>query len=567
MNEEIITTKTVSSDLYAETSSLSFIFRIPTETLEDIFIQQTRDYHGENGSHPTPTLPSWVNVSYVCRHWRNVALNCATLWTYLFIMSPRWTEELLARSKKAPLKLHVDPHHGHGSEAPCVVGQVMNHVERIQELRLSLSLLGWENQLYSKLSSPAPNLQCLRICAPNASPEWVLPSVLFDGDTPALRTLELSCCPVAWYSLKLSRLTALSLFHIPPRLQQNTEELLATLRCMQDLTQLYLHRALASAAGFLSSTVFHTFQKFNLPHLSRLYLAAPLSTIVAMLSCVNIPLKTEIRLESPSEHGSSLGDYAALCSLLAQRYNTSGDQAPFIPTIRSLVFNIWSGAMALTFSALEHDDFAFSVPPSKWGCGIPLQTRLNFDESMPASITDRIISDVCCSLPLTNVETVRVIEPPVSSTFWRKILGHLPNLRYLKLSEGRMPDLASVLSLTHHGDTEKEGGYTDRGPGRVLAPILEELELEDIDFFSSSLPEGLTMDPPTADVQSLIGALSSREESQGRLCVAYCQVYKDNCIDAKLDMVGRWENGQFHVVEERLRPYRRDPLDWDPTAY
>ncbi|KAF8555398.1 hypothetical protein OG21DRAFT_913821 [Imleria badia] len=129
-DEEIITTKLVSFDLYSETSSLSFIFRLPTETLEDIFIQQARDYHSENGGHPTPTLPSWVNVSYVCRHWRNVALNCATLWTYLFIMSPRWTEEILARSKKAPLKLHVNPHHGHGSEAPCVVGKVMDHVER-----------------------------------------------------------------------------------------------------------------------------------------------------------------------------------------------------------------------------------------------------------------------------------------------------------------------------------------------------------------------------------------------------------------------------------------------------
>jgi hypothetical protein len=49
-------------------------------------------------------LVHWVNVSYVCRHWRNVALNCATLWTYLFVMSPRWTEELLARSKAGTIE-------------------------------------------------------------------------------------------------------------------------------------------------------------------------------------------------------------------------------------------------------------------------------------------------------------------------------------------------------------------------------------------------------------------------------------------------------------------------------
>ncbi|KAF8555402.1 hypothetical protein OG21DRAFT_1496351 [Imleria badia] len=507
MYEEIITTKSVSSDLYAETSSLSFIFRLPTETLEDIFIQQARDYHSDKGSHPTPTLPSWINVSYVCRHWRHIALNCATLWTYPFIMSPRWTEELLARSKQAPLTIYLNANHSDKISARShFMEQVINHLERIQELRLHLWIS--DRQILSNLTSPPHHLQNLVIWAPNASSEWELPSVLFNGDTPALRTLELSRCPVAWYSFKLSGLKTLSLYHLPARFQQNTGDLLATLRCMPDLTHLHLQGALASAAGFLSSTTFHTFHKFNLPHLSCLLIGAPLSTVVAILSCVDIPLKTEIRLEFDLEGGSFFGDHAALCSLLAQRYTMSDDKEPAIQTIRSLVFYIWAGSSesaVLNCSALERDTLAYSISPLEWGCAIPLQIRFNFGKLMPVSITDRIISSICCSLPLTNVETIHAVKPPVSLAFWRKIFGHLPNLHYLKLSEGRMPDLASILSLYCQGDS-------DRGPDQVLAPLLEELELEDIGF-AALVPEGLVMDPPTADLQCLFAALSSYQES------------------------------------------------------
>ncbi|KAF8559424.1 hypothetical protein OG21DRAFT_1368133, partial [Imleria badia] len=90
-------------DLCPQRNSPSFIFRLPIEILEIIFIHCARDYYTKDGRRPTPTVPSWVNVSYVCCHWRNVALDCPTLWTYLFATSPRWTEELLARSKQAPL--------------------------------------------------------------------------------------------------------------------------------------------------------------------------------------------------------------------------------------------------------------------------------------------------------------------------------------------------------------------------------------------------------------------------------------------------------------------------------
>ncbi|KAF8138932.1 hypothetical protein EV363DRAFT_1580603 [Boletus edulis] len=279
VDEEIAKQIRLLCDLQTQRNSFLPISRLPTETLAAIFIYSARNYHSTHSGYPTRTAPDWVNVSYVCRHWRNVALNCATLWSYyLFITSPRWTEELLVRSKQASLKLHADVYpsrRGKDDQGLCLVKRVMNHIERIQELHLNLPQMCLKDHF---LSSPAPRLQNLKMSVgfQNGSSQQF--SALFDGDTPALRTLELSRCPVPWYSFTLNGLTTLDLRSVPSQCRQNTVEFLATLSRVQDLRHLYLKDALASTAGFLSSTEFHSFQKINLPRLSRLLIVAPLST-------------------------------------------------------------------------------------------------------------------------------------------------------------------------------------------------------------------------------------------------------------------------------------------------
>ena len=524
--------------------SLSPVCRLPIEILEPIFIHCACDYHNDDSGYPTQRVPSWVNISYVCRHWRNVALNCPTLWAYLFVMSPRWTAELLSRSKQAPLKLHVNP--DEGSRALSFVVQVMSHVERIQELHLHLPFVGSGRMFFSRLSSPAPRLQILKISATELFSR--LPSMIFHGDTPALRTLELTGCSVPSDSFQLRGLTTLSLRRVPIGFRQDMMEMLATLKCMQDLTHLYLDRALTGASGFLSSAALDTMEKIDLPHLSRLWIVAPLSSVIAFMSCFNIPLKTEVKLECHFDF--PLHDYTPLSSLLAHRFNMSDNRASPKPTIHSLVVDLWWGSETLAFSASDRDcDFTASTLPLGWDCNIPLQIIVQFGQSMVTGNIwrdrDFVMSKICSSIPLTDVQSLHVINPPFSSAFWRKILGLLPNLRYLKLSQGCMPDLAPVLFLTPH-DYMENGGYTDRGPAQVLAPVLDQVELYDILFLALG---GVTMDSPAADAQSLFDALCSRKGSRGRLTAVKCVIAMYD-HDVSLDMVGRWDSeGGFHVTE------------------
>jgi len=366
----------------------AFINLLPTEILETIFIL-CASHHYLESPNPTPRVPSWVNVSYVIHHWRNVALNCPTLWTYLFVTSPRWMDELLARSKQASLTLHANLYQMTLYE-PCFE-QVMN---RIQELLLNIwaseSSYGFIRKL--SLVPRAPRLQHLEIFEVEHSPSWNWPSVLFDGDTPALRTLKLRSCPLRWYSFKLSGLTTLGLHHVPASVQQNTAEFLAALSSMQDLTHLYLDHSLASATGFISSATFQTFREINLPRLSRLLIDELCSTVIALLSCVKIPLQTRVVLECHSEHDLPLSFYhhAQLCSLLTQRFTTttSEDRAPLGQTIRSLVIGYMEGGVGLTFNASDRDCNSYLLSRTEWEshCNmIPLQVVVYYDESMTTS--------------------------------------------------------------------------------------------------------------------------------------------------------------------------------------
>ncbi|KAF8433056.1 hypothetical protein L210DRAFT_427098 [Boletus edulis BED1] len=535
--------KSVLSNLHTPWNTHPFIFRLPTEMLEDIFIRCASDYHYKHDGRPIWAAPSWVNVSYVCHHWRHVALNCPTLWTYLFITSRRWREALLARSRQASLKIRGNllalPDESRWLK---MVETVMDHVERIQELRLKLPASYTTHQILSKLSSRAPRLQNLKIMVADSSSEW--PSLLFDGDPPALHTLELSDCAVPLSSFKLNALTTLALHDVPVRFRQNIEEFLAALGCMQDLEDLYLYNALNSGTGFLSSAVFEYKNKIELPHLSCLLISAPLSTTVALLSCINFPLDTKTCLTCGLESSSFSDNYALLCSVLTQRYSVDEDQALSSPTILSLVIHVTYGSreVKLTFSESKID--CMDSVNQLWIPNSLLRINLVLEEND----ANRIIGDICCSMPLSNVQNLLVINPPFSPAFWRRMLGHIQEVRYIKLTSGNMPDL-SVLSHTDLTALENEqnrvGVTGDQGQDRVLAPRLEDLVLECITFLSEGDSD---QEEPAITRHCLFDALSTRP-AQGHLTMTECWMSDS---DDGLDLGLVWGECNVRVVYERV---------------
>ena len=250
-------------------------------------------------------------------------------------------------------------------------------------------------------------------------------------------------------------------------------EFLATLTRMQALTVVHLHRALPSARGFLSSEALNVSGQVTLPRLAHLFIYAFPSTVTALLSCMNITLKTQLELVIHSEDCLSCYGYAQLSLVLAQRFGQSEDLSSS-PTLGSLIIHFAS-----------ESTFTFNASPCK--------TRLlgflgnSTTQWVKPSDPEDIMSAICCSVPLTHVQSLHVIAPPLSSDFWRKTLGHLEGLRHMKLSDGYMPE--SPMSLLAGLVGVPVGDATlDRDPtlDHRFVPALEELELYRIKFASKS---------------------------------------------------------------------------------
>ena len=285
-------------------------------------------------------------------------------------------------------------------------------------------------------------------------------------------------------------------------------EFLVALHRMTALTFLHLPNVLATARRFLSSGTFSVSPKISLPHLARLFVVAPLSTVVALLSCIAIPLETQVRLDIILEEGSSVDDYAQLPSVVAQRCTKSEDLSFPGPTIRSLVVD--SSDLFILAVSERSGHVALSYPYLLWDCDLPFVMIVRRELWMVNNDRNRIFNGVCCAIPSTHIQTLHVIHPPFSPNFWRKLLDHLPGLRYMKLSNSRiMPDLVSLLALPadeplvtpeRHGTSDH-----DRTRNHKFVPALEALELCRIGFRQSTVDEDC--DPQ----QSLLDTLSTRK--------------------------------------------------------
>ena len=88
--------------------------------------------------------------------------NCSTLWPFLFVASPHWTDELLAGPMAAPLKVYVDPKYSMQLKEVNHLGKVAPQAYRVQDLRLRLTRQEAEHIL-PLFSSCAPLLQNLRL--------------------------------------------------------------------------------------------------------------------------------------------------------------------------------------------------------------------------------------------------------------------------------------------------------------------------------------------------------------------------------------------------------------------
>ena len=549
LDDEIAALTLVLCNLRSQKNTFSLIFRLPPEILASIFIQCARSHQRNQRG-----IPDWVNVSYVCRHWRDVALNCSTLWSFLFASSQSWTDELLARSKTAPLKVRVDSDYPKPSQELNLLEKVAPQTGRIQDLRLRLTRREAE-RILSLFSSPAPLLQTLQISVERSNylgEPGLVSGALFDKYTPVLRKLELTNYAFPLTCPTLRGVTSLRLRDLGTSFRPTLAELKVALGRMQNLAHLHLENALPSARGNSISQSFEDSERLSFPHLSRLSIVAPFTTVVLLLSCFDIPLKTEVRLRCCYEADAE--DHTPIYPLLAKRFIASKDQAfDLVPIIRTAFVEAASATVGFIFSTAECDDGrrAFSASTTSydlghlhedWDCNIPLMVDIVLRTSLSNHRED-LVGNVCRSVPLTHLQSAHFTFDSgnsLSRAFWTRTFGHLQELWQIKLCGVNLEGLVRALCHASHHAKNKSGNL-EPGSVQTFAPALKELKLCDVPFSKACYGRSQgDSNYCTCSARCLYDALSNRD-AEGhclqRLVIADCMYIHDDDVEGLREWV------------------------------
>ncbi|KAI0044492.1 hypothetical protein FA95DRAFT_1608493 [Auriscalpium vulgare] len=186
---------------------LAIIFTYLRDTDPPDRIHRTYDTYRRRA---IPPGSDWITVTYVCRRWRQVALERATLWTDIdpTALGRKWAAAFIARSQRAPISIqNRDREPLNPSSCDWVVRLLDENMWRTQ----SLKIVAYQDGALATINNHAPLLHTLDI---TAVLHGRVPHTFLGGCAPALRhcRFKASLAPgMSWASPLFSSLTSLDM--------------------------------------------------------------------------------------------------------------------------------------------------------------------------------------------------------------------------------------------------------------------------------------------------------------------------------------------------------------------
>ncbi|KAI0045885.1 hypothetical protein FA95DRAFT_1560659 [Auriscalpium vulgare] len=267
------------------------INRFPTELLIQIFLccLQDKPLRDQRSSR---LMLGWINITYVCQRWRDVALDCAHLWTHVSIgMGDAWVEEMLLRSGQKDL--YLDDLNSHYSEwsVPEVrrKGLIKQNAYRVRSIDMNPIQ---PEDIIKAFDQPVPRLEHMHL----------RDSVDMGGNSvqilnaPKLRHLKLDGLAhrFSWTSSELHNLVTLHLSSKGQGLASTSVgEVIDALHGMPLLESLVLHYCVPHAAPGHASASHRAVKLARLRNCSiygRLHAVAYLITVLCLPADVQLDL-------------------------------------------------------------------------------------------------------------------------------------------------------------------------------------------------------------------------------------------------------------------------------------
>ncbi|KAI0056741.1 hypothetical protein BV25DRAFT_1547648 [Artomyces pyxidatus] len=252
--------KNIAKLSLSNTEAALAVSRLPPEILCQIFlcyrslepsqftirVNGEASIGGEQSSSHGDEERGWINITYICSRWREIAIGYPALWDCVGPFIPaQWQDEILRRSSQHPLSITLEVNRLDRTELNGLIDKALPRLRHLsldwvdtaldynanQRLPLTGNQFSEFLDQFSTASICAPVLDSLSLCYPVDCQTVNLSA----ASLPALRSLDLTCFGVEPTCSGLNNITDLTI----DTYRMTTEELYIALQHMPKLEDLY----------------------------------------------------------------------------------------------------------------------------------------------------------------------------------------------------------------------------------------------------------------------------------------------------------------------------------------
>ncbi|KAI0695355.1 hypothetical protein C8T65DRAFT_616137 [Cerioporus squamosus] len=463
-------------DIKTRLNTMTPVARLPPELLSNIFTLVAAEKYEQKYHNPryieTYQTNTWITAAHVCRHWRAIALSSPRFWSYITVTSKRATDEMLLRSKKAPLYV-VAATPSYEDDRQKAVKGVMAEFARIRALQLTGSSQAICD-LFKTVSAPAAMLESLKLSDRSSyyADTGIVSLVLPADGVPRLRNLEINGFSFAWdHPLFCPTLTSLLLhgrvgYEARP-LIGSFETFLSALERMTGLQELSLEHVIPPAPSGPPS------RKIPLMHLSSIRVVAGDAECRSLLNHLTLPPNVRYHLTVLTGIPGPDNLFLALKNHLSSS-----------PPIRTACFDDkWTGRLSLQGWRAEMQP----IPPREARSSSPdVELEIVTGTTIPALLR--------ASTVFTGVIHLDIrMDDPARYWRWQDVFAGMPNIRSISVSKDQDTEFLDALCHTDGDD-----------PATMALPHLEVLK------FSNMRLASRDYDEPVEFLDVMVDALIKR---------------------------------------------------------
>ncbi|KAN0132878.1 hypothetical protein V8E53_009243, partial [Lactarius tabidus] len=418
IDAEIISLEESIRALRARRNTLSPISSLPPEIFAAIFSLLCPPSPDRNPDRHIARL----RVSHVCHHWREIALNHSSLWSYVDFtdLSLAGATEILVRAKSVPLYLEawVPDRSWDDVRYTTFRKEVQTRISSVYHLSISGGIF-YLHPTLAEFVSPAPTLESLSLFSRGGyrtrttGDHIVVPATLFNGSARRLSHLKLRNCEISWKSPLLRGLRSLEFLSPPTKARPKLTAWLDAVNEMPQLKTLALHSFSPIAPRF----PFDVKRAATLPSLTHLEIFSSPGDCALVLAHLDLPALTTLCVTVNSRRPNS-DNMKVLLPYVAQHAHGPQDTQPLQSV---LIVSEGNRADLLAWpvpniNVRVHDPSTFpaETPPTR--VALSWTSR----EWISATVCLEVIDAAMAALPLDGLITLITLDfqTPPEMRFW-----------------------------------------------------------------------------------------------------------------------------------------------------